>query len=171
MRSLRLGLLATLVAVACLVSISSSSAAHAGQSAIVSAPAFTASQLSALPENDWHSVHGNLAAQNYSSLNQITTSNVSTLKPAWSTNLNGSCAVAPSCGAEGNALVYQGIMYVETGANNVFAIDGATGAHLWEYSPTWDPGFRRLAGSRAVSPWAAACSSCHSSTAASSPWT
>jgi glucose dehydrogenase len=128
------------------VGASSSSAARGGAQGIVSAPAFTSSELSALPANDWLSVHGNLAAQNYSSLNQISTSNVSGLTSAWSTHLDGSCATASSCGAEGNALVYQGVMYIETGANDVFAIDGATGQHLWKYSPTWDPGFKTSGG-------------------------
>lgn len=116
------------------------------QTSIAVAPAFTAAQLSALPGDDWLVVHGNLASQNYSSLNQITTSNVSTLASSWSTHLNGSCATASSCGAEGNALEYGGVMYVETGANNVFALDATTGAHLWEYSPTWDVGFKTSGG-------------------------
>ena len=49
------------------------------QTPIAVAPAFTAAQLSALPGDDWLVVHGDLASQNYSSLDQITTSNVSTL--------------------------------------------------------------------------------------------
>ena len=44
---------------------------------ITPAPAFTATDLTAPAGANWLEVHGNLAAWDYSSLNQITTSNVS----------------------------------------------------------------------------------------------
>jgi quinohemoprotein ethanol dehydrogenase len=111
---------------------------------ITPAPPFTTSDLTAPAGANWIVVHGNLAAWNYSSLNQITTSNVSGLQPAWSTALGGICTPTNSaCGGEGNALVYDGVMYMEDGAGSTVAIDAATGNHIWSYTPTYDPAFKR----------------------------
>ena len=119
-------------------------AAQGATTAITPAPAFTADQLAAPAGNDWIVVHGNLALQNYSTLNQITTSNVGGLKLAWSSHLGGTCTAAnTSCGAEGNALVYQGVMYLEDGAGNTSAIDAATGQHIWDFHPTFPAGFTK----------------------------
>jgi quinohemoprotein ethanol dehydrogenase len=123
-----------------------SKTAMAAVRAITPAPAFTPDQLSAFPGNDWLVVHGDLASHNYSSLNQITTSNVSTLKLAWSSHLGGTCTAVSNnqaCAAEGNALVYQGVMYLEDGAGDTSAIDATTGAHIWDYHPVYDPAFTK----------------------------
>src|SRR5437764_1540662 len=112
------------------------SAAPARQTAVITpAPAFTATDLSQRPADDWITVGGNLQNERYSQLNQITPSNVSGLKVAWSTHMDGSCATSTSCGGEGNSLVYKGVMYVASGADNVFALDAATGEHIWKYVP------------------------------------
>ncbi len=50
-------------------------------------PAFTASQLSALPGNDWITPAGNLGGQRRSTLSQINTSNVSQLTQAFHVKL------------------------------------------------------------------------------------
>jgi glucose dehydrogenase len=118
--------------------------ASAAIKTIAPAPAFTAAQLSAPAGSDWIVVHGDLASQNYSTLNEINTGNVSGLKLAWSSHLGGTCtATNKSCGAEGNALVYQGVMFLEDGAGNTSALDATTGQHLWDYHPTYDPGFKK----------------------------
>ena len=112
--------------------------------AITPAPAFTASDLSAPAGANWIVVDGNLAAQNFSSLNQLTTTNAAGLQLAWSTHLGGLCtATNVSCGAEANPLVYQGVMYVEDGAGSTSAIDATTGTHIWDYAPAYDPTFKK----------------------------
>src|SRR4051794_16750383 len=58
--------------------------------AITKAPNFTADDLSALPEDDWPTVGGNLGNERYSPLDQIDTSNVSQVKGMWMTHLGGS---------------------------------------------------------------------------------
>ena len=48
------------------------------------------------------------------------------------TNLNGS-GTAAKYSAEGQPIVYQGTMYIPTGADDVFAVDIGTGKIVWEY--------------------------------------
>src|SRR5437764_9478258 len=96
-----------------MVIVGAASAAPARQAATITpAPAFTATDLSQRPADDWITAGGNLQDERYSQLDQISPSNVSGLKVAWSTHMDGSCATSTSCGGEGNALVYKGAMYV-----------------------------------------------------------
>src|SRR2546428_769016 len=81
---------------------------------------------------DWVTNGGNLTNQRYSTLNQINTSNVKQLKGAWMTRLKGSGA-AGKYSFEASPLVKDGIMYVITGNDDVFALHAKTGAILWEY--------------------------------------
>ena len=99
---------------------------------ITAAPAFTAAELDATPGADWIANGGSVNNQRYSSLNQITASNVSGLKEAWHIHLNGS-GVASKYSAEATPLVYKGVMYIATGNDDAFALDATTGQQLWEY--------------------------------------
>ena len=101
-------------------------------SAAAVAPAFTSAQLSADAADNWLTNGGNVTNQRYSSLNQINTTNVATLKEAWHVHLDGS-GMAAKYSAEGTPVVYNGIMYVPTGNSDVFAINAATGARIWTY--------------------------------------
>ncbi len=47
--------------------------------------------------------------------------------------------LAPQYSGEAQPLVVDGVVYVSTGANDVFAIDVATGAILWSYKANLDP--------------------------------
>lgn len=132
-RRVVIGLVAGAVAVAIGVP-AASSATHAARAITVS-PAFTGTQLAANAGDDWITTGGNVMGWHYSTLNQITPSNVSSLKLAWTTNL-GQCATSPRCSGEGNALAYQGVVYIPTGNDSVTALDGATGNKLWQYVPT-----------------------------------
>jgi len=103
-----------------------------GEKNIPKAPAFSASQLSAPPGRDWITNGGSVTNQRYSSLDQISRSNVGKLKLAWKTHLDGSGA-AKQYSQEATPLVYDGVMYISTGNDDVFALDAATGKHLWTY--------------------------------------
>lgn len=81
---------------------------------------------------DWVTNGGNLTNQRYSTLKQIDTTNVGQLKGAWMTRLKGSGA-AGKYSFEASPLVKDGIMYVVTGNDDVFALNAKTGAFLWEY--------------------------------------
>src|SRR3989449_11097531 len=81
---------------------------------------------------DWITNGGNLTNQRYSTLKQIDTANVTQLKGAWMTRLKGSGA-GGKYSFEASPLVKDGIMYVVTGNDDVFALNAKTGAIVWEY--------------------------------------
>jgi quinohemoprotein ethanol dehydrogenase len=80
---------------------------------------------------DWVTNGGNLTNQRYSTLKQIDTSNVKQLKGAWMTRLKGS-GFGGKYSGEATPLVKNGIMYVVTGNDDVFALNAKTGEFLWE---------------------------------------
>jgi alcohol dehydrogenase (cytochrome c) len=107
-------------------------AQHAGLTPIQAAPQFTADELAAEPSDGWITNGGSLANQRYSPADEITSDNVGDLKGVWMTHLRGS-AVAAKFSAESQPIVYKGTMYVPTGADDVFAVDVATGRIRWQY--------------------------------------
>lgn len=120
----------TLVGLAA-AAMTSAAGLAAAQSAPPS-PAFTAEQLSALPTTMWATFGGNLANQRFSPLDQINISNVSHVKAVWRTGLGGS-GVTPRAGNQGEPLYYDGVLYVTTSDNDVFAIDVDSGKIIWSY--------------------------------------
>jgi len=121
----------------------------AAATAITPSPAYTAAQLDAPAGDNWLTNMGNLSGWRYSSLTQINKSNVATLKEAWHINL-GTCATKDAaCGSlEANAVVADGTYYINTPKADVFALDAATGAELWHWKPTYEPGFNVGTGGR-----------------------
>jgi quinohemoprotein ethanol dehydrogenase len=105
---------------------------------IAPAPAFTADQLSARPTDAWVTNGGDLANERYSPLDQINLANVKDLKGVWRAHLNGSGA-GPRNSAEAQPLFYRGVLYIPTGDNDVFALDGDTGRVLWTFQGHPDP--------------------------------
>jgi alcohol dehydrogenase (cytochrome c) len=81
---------------------------------------------------DWVTNGGNLTNNRYSTLKQIDTANVGKLKGAWMTRLKGS-GVGGKYSFEASPLVKDGIMYVVTGNDDVFALNAKTGEIIWEY--------------------------------------
>src|SRR5712692_252151 len=71
---------------------------------------------------DWVTNGGNLTNQRYSTLKQIDTTNVKQLKGTWMTRLKGS-GFGGKYSFEATPLVKDGIMYVVTGNDDVFALD------------------------------------------------
>jgi alcohol dehydrogenase (cytochrome c) len=108
------------------------SAQTARPSAPHPAPAFTAKQLTAQPRDGWITNGGNIFNQRYSPLTQINRDTVSRLKPSWRVGLNGS-GVASKYSGQGQPLEHDGVIYMVTGADDVFAIDVETGTMLWTY--------------------------------------
>jgi quinohemoprotein ethanol dehydrogenase len=80
---------------------------------------------------DWVTNGGNLTNQRYSTLNQIDTTNVKQLKGAWMTRLKGS-GYGGKYSLEATPLVKDGVMYIVTGNDDVFALNAKTGEILWE---------------------------------------
>src|SRR4051812_30796382 len=84
--------------------------------------------------------NGNIGGNRFSPLDQINTSNVAKLAPAWMFSLRGvtrDIQVTP--------VVVDGVMYV-TAANEAFALDAKTGRQVWHYSRPRTP---KLAGDAA----------------------
>ena len=78
------------------------------------------------PEN-WLSYRGTYNGWGYSPLDQINVSNVRDLKPVWafSTNTTG--------GHESPPVVNDGVMFITTPGNLLYALDAETGDLLWRY--------------------------------------
>ena len=80
---------------------------------------------------DWVTNGGDLTNQRYSTLKGINPNNVKQLKGAWMTRLMGS-GYGGKYSFEATPLVRDGIMYVVTGNDDVFALNAKTGAILWQ---------------------------------------
>jgi alcohol dehydrogenase (cytochrome c) len=109
----------------------------ADRSKNVSAPAFTKETLNALPTTNWITNGGSLSNDRYSPLTQINTTNVSQLKGVWMTQLD-TVSTAAKYSQETQPVVYNGVMYVSTGADEVFAVDVASGDVKWKYDAQLD---------------------------------
>ena len=79
------------------------------------------------PEN-WLMIRGTYNGWGYSPLNQITTSNVSRLKPVWGLLTGENLKVH-----EAAPIVNNGVMFISTPNNQVMAIDVKAGNTLWTY--------------------------------------
>jgi quinohemoprotein ethanol dehydrogenase len=111
--------------------------ATAAKALIKPAPKFSTGDLAANASDDWITNGGSLWNQRYSSLDQINDSNVAQLKGVWLTHLRKS-GIAAKYSGESQPLEYQGIIYVPTGQDDVFAVNAATGEILWEYQAHLD---------------------------------
>jgi len=78
---------------------------------------------------DWLSYGRNYAEDRFSSLNQITKSNIKDLGLAWSFNLG------TNRGIEATPIVVDGIMYISGPWSAVYAIDARKGELIWTYDP------------------------------------
>src|SRR5262245_20057888 len=115
--------------------------------------AATVAQNTSEAGRDWTYPQADLGSTRFSSLTQINTSNVQTLKRAWTFHTgSGRFASAP--------MVIDGVLYFSA-PNGVYAIDGVTGEQLWKFAPAPDPaaaprgGGGGRAGRAAVDPNAA----------------
>jgi alcohol dehydrogenase (cytochrome c) len=80
---------------------------------------------------DWATHGGTYASRRYSDLDQINTTNVRRLLPAWSFQTGDI-----EHGLQATPIVQNGVMYISTSNGWVIALDAATGALKWEYRYT-----------------------------------
>ena len=99
---------------------------------------FSGAKLTAHPTTNWPTNGGNLFNQRYSPLKTINRSNVAQLKGVWRARLNGS-GTAPQYSGFATPVVHEGIAYISTGANDVFALSLDGGEILWQYDAKLDP--------------------------------
>ncbi len=95
-----------------------------------SAPAYknvTNERLTNPEPRNWLMYRGSYDSKGYSALDQINTSNVSRLVPAWtfSTGMREGHQAPP--------IVNEGVMFVTTPHNRVLALDARSGDLLWRY--------------------------------------
>lgn len=83
--------------------------------------------------SDWSTNGGAMTNQRYSTLDEIDTSNVAQLKGVWRTHLNGSGGAAKYSG-ESQPIVQDGVIYITTGNDDVYAVSVDTGKILWEHT-------------------------------------
>jgi glucose dehydrogenase len=146
-----------LVTAVLLLAATTASSSGVSTRAITPSPAWTEAQLSAPAGNDWLEYYGGLTGDRYSSLNQINTSNVGTLKEVWHMSLgtctadviagkpivpgapNGATNNPTNCGSmESNPVAADGILYTTNAPlGQTFAIDGATGQIIWKWTPSY----------------------------------
>jgi alcohol dehydrogenase (cytochrome c) len=86
----------------------------------------TDNQLQQPPGRDWLHYNGDYASQRFSTLNQITATNVGSLVNQWTFHVPG-----PG-GLESVPIVVNGVMYL-TQPNAIYAIDGKSGRLIWTY--------------------------------------
>ena len=101
-------------------------------SAIVASPAFSDKELLAPPTGSWLKNGGNLFNQNYSPLTRINRETVANLKGVWRARLDGS-GTGTKYSGEAQPIVHEGVIYVVTGADDVFAVSVKTGKILWKH--------------------------------------
>ncbi|MEZ6030635.1 MAG: PQQ-binding-like beta-propeller repeat protein [Hyphomonadaceae bacterium] len=84
------------------------------------------------PTDGWPTNGGDAFNRRYSPLDQINRDNVGGLKAVWRARLDGS-GVGPQYSGEAQPIISDGVVYIVTGADDVFAIDVETGKRLWKY--------------------------------------
>ena len=99
------------------------------------APSVTQDQLNAAAtdENNFLHTNGNYTQTRYFPGKQINTSNVAHLHPAWifQTEVKESLETTP--------IVVNGVMYVTTSFDHVYAINAKTGEQYWHYKHNMGP--------------------------------
>jgi len=90
-------------------------------------PSVTDKRLSNPEPENWLLTKGNYAGWSYSPLDQITTENVSRLRPVWS------ASTGVRSGHEAPAIVNGNYMFVATPHNQVIAYEATTGKELWRF--------------------------------------
>jgi glucose dehydrogenase len=94
------------------------------QSGSVPAASPPAAPLVGVAPGDWPLINRDLNANRYSPLTEITASNVANLAPSWTYQLGGNSTAVP--------IVVGGTMYLPS-RDRVVALDGDSGALVWEY--------------------------------------
>ena len=70
-----------------------------------------------------------LQGQRFSTLDLLTTDNVSSLQPVWAFSLGGE----KQRGQQSQPMIKDGVMYITGSYSRVFAVDARTGTKLWQY--------------------------------------
>src|ERR1700721_868786 len=81
-------------------------------------------------ELDWRYYGHDLYNSRFQNIDQSNPSNVSQLKPAWIFHTG---IFDPDMAMEMTPIVINGVMYITTGDDDVYALNAATGKQIWAY--------------------------------------
>jgi alcohol dehydrogenase (cytochrome c) len=84
-------------------------------------------------ELDWRYYGQDLYNSRFQNIDQINPTNVSQLKPAWIFHTG---IFDPDMAMEMTPIVINGVMYITTGDDDVYALNAVTGKQIWAYHPT-----------------------------------
>jgi quinoprotein glucose dehydrogenase len=93
---------------------------------------FSPTPYPASPDTDWREYNGSPEQSHYSSLNQITTENVTQLTKVWEYASGGADSVANQTQMQCNPIVINGVLYGVSAGSQAFALDAATGRERWK---------------------------------------
>src|SRR5262245_37601258 len=83
---------------------------------------------------DWQTYVGDSQGRRYSPLNQINTSNVSTLKLAWQYGVTAPGSTARPVPSQAVPIFIRGVLYTSTTQRTIVALDPATGREIWKFT-------------------------------------
>lgn len=104
-------------------------------------------------DTDWSHYLGDKASSHYSTLKQVTRSNVKRLEVAWTYRSGGADANNRSQ-IQCNPLIVEGVLYGTSPDLQAFALDAATGKELWRFNPASIPGLGKAGVCRGLVYWA-----------------
>ena len=107
--------------------------------------------------SEWRYYGGDEGGSRFSPLAQVNTSNVQSLKRAWTYHTGeldlglrtASFQASFSC----TPLVVDGVMYLSTPSSRVIALDAETGRELWKFDPQANKSQREFNSHRGVAYW------------------
>lgn len=102
-------------------------------------------------ERTWSDYKADANSSSYSMLDQINLSNVSRLQNTWTFQMNDLGAGEEPVSGQSNPIIIDGVMYVNSGKQTVYAIDAVTGKEIWSCK-TLEEG-KPSAASRGVTYW------------------
>ena len=102
--------------------------------------------------NTWRIKGGNAEGTQYSSLDQITKTNVGSLKLAWRYNSGEADTAKNRSQIQCNPIIVDGVLYGTSPTLKAFALDAATGQQLWKFDSV-DKAAGGLGVNRGVTYW------------------
>jgi quinohemoprotein ethanol dehydrogenase len=88
------------------------------------------------PGSEWLTYGGSLTNQRYSTLDQLTPANVKGLNGQWAIHLGS--GIGTKYSFEATPLMQDGVLYIPTGNDDIFAVDARTGSLLWQWKSGLD---------------------------------
>lgn len=103
---------------------------------------------------DWPWYHGNPNGTHYSTLDQINTGNVRTLKIAWTFDSGDAFGEGDNqSDMEGNPMIIRGRLYFVSPKGRLFCLDAARGTQIWVFDPAFGDPVNTKQRLRGVSYW------------------